>query len=350
MNSFGLLSVAEKNPPSESPCSRSPAFDSKLAVVLYPVHDLHCRAMSRTVDEFEVDWENSVEGARVQMLSMMNDIPVTDEDIIPISQMLDEMSSANEHLSFFHRMIPASAAAAISSRIAPCRASATSSSPSSLETFRNIGCLRAQKIVKCPALAPASLPWVLATSSLGLLSTFVRSCRTRAFSLALEYSTSAALYKASRGNKFCTGLLAFRKRLLCKEVQDFDSYRSKFSNAVFAPLREVRSAALAANRTPLDVLIDVLMTGVPVSGFEELGNVQDPIDRAMQTTPRSKKDTEKATQTPLGHLCLLLGTVVDEGAPEKTRDSSSSAATAFFALFSPPFLQCFFMLLFKLSS
>lgn len=88
-------------------------------------------------------------------------------------------------------------------------------------------------------------------------------------SLALVYSTSATLHKASLDKELCTGLLALRPRFFSGEVHSLDSYCTEFYNAVFALLEEVRIGATAA----ICALRDFFMTQIPVPGSEKTMNM-----------------------------------------------------------------------------
>lgn len=83
------------------------------------------------------------------------------------------------------------------------------------------------------------------------------------------YLASAALYKATLDEELRTGLLGPPTRLLCKDLQNFDSYRSDLYSAVFARLEKVKTAAAAASRT----FRDFFMTQVPVAGSEKMAAI-----------------------------------------------------------------------------
>lgn len=150
------------------------------------------------------------------------------------------------------------------------------------------------------------------------------------------------LYKAPLNKEFCTGVLALCTRLLSEEVQNFGSYRTKLYNACFTLLEKMKTAATA----PSCFSSEVLMTQVPVSGFNETVRVQKSNAAATQTFRRSKKDNEKVTQTRLRHPCAELSTALGASSSEHTSQSTPSATSASLPpSYSPPSgstsLRCF---------
>lgn len=97
--------------------------------------------------------------------------------MIPISQKLNEASSAGMLLGYLMACSPPSAALAIRSKTALRRTPATSSSPGYSKTFSRIECSETRRIANYLVLPPNPLALLLGRRSTSLLFVSVKGCR-----------------------------------------------------------------------------------------------------------------------------------------------------------------------------
>lgn len=86
------------NPPAP------PFVNGKLDVSLYLTDGFHRRAMSRKMDDLEVDSASFAENAGVYFWLRKNGAPITNKQIMSISHVLIEAFSTKDPLSFFDRI------------------------------------------------------------------------------------------------------------------------------------------------------------------------------------------------------------------------------------------------------
>lgn len=110
MNVFGSFSVVKNSRLSDRPSDPSPALNGMPVVPL--VDGSHRRAMSKTVDDSEIDLESFAKDARVRLQSTKKGLSVTNKDMTFISQVLNKALVAGKPLFFFgphvhcHHLLP----------------------------------------------------------------------------------------------------------------------------------------------------------------------------------------------------------------------------------------------------
>lgn len=78
-------------------------IDGKLAVSFYLTEGLRRRAMSRMIDGSEVDWAALTKNALFSLWARMDGASMTNKQMIFISRVINEVSSARKPFSFFDR-------------------------------------------------------------------------------------------------------------------------------------------------------------------------------------------------------------------------------------------------------
>lgn len=90
--------MAKKNLPSDALSALYPVVDGKLFRPLYLVAGVHCRAMSKAVDDTGTDCASFAKGARVQVSSTQNGILVTNKEMNSSPKVLNDASPAGNSL------------------------------------------------------------------------------------------------------------------------------------------------------------------------------------------------------------------------------------------------------------
>lgn len=104
------------------------------------------------------------------------------------------------------------------------------------------------------------------------------------------YFTAATLYKDPFDKEICAGLLVFCTCYFFREVPSFDSCRAELYKAVVPLIAEVKSAAIAA----VSLSRKLVMTQVPVPGFEKIVNTQESFAATVSISHCFRKDKKKA--------------------------------------------------------
>lgn len=99
--------MAENNHPSYRLSVPSLAVQGKPAVSLCTLDGLHCRATCKTVDDFQIDLASFAKDACEHLGSTKTGTPTTNKDLISISEVLNETSSAGKRIALSERMITA---------------------------------------------------------------------------------------------------------------------------------------------------------------------------------------------------------------------------------------------------
>lgn len=264
VNDFDSFSAAEKTPPSDCLLDFPPVVDGKPAVPLRLADGSHGRAMCTEVDDFGVGLASLTQEARMQLWFTKEGTSVKKKDMTFTLQMLVEGSSKEKLLHFSDYLIIA---------IRRCRlfiqdrAFPNARDISVAELLKEIQQPQLLGNTESPQISLVATVSVCFASSLECYRGWVCACKRlshKEVSLKPGYSTSDLSYKAPFNEEVWTVFLAFCTLARTEKMQSFDNYRTKFYNAAFALLEEVRGAASAANR----IFCNVLMTEVFLSGFE----------------------------------------------------------------------------------
>lgn len=106
-SALGSFSAAEKDSSLARLSVTPPSLDGKAAVLLYLFDGFYRRAMSKTVDDSEIDRAGLAKKARVNLWSRKNGFFVTNKNAISVSLVRKEASSAGKLFFSFGRMIHA---------------------------------------------------------------------------------------------------------------------------------------------------------------------------------------------------------------------------------------------------
>lgn len=246
MNEFGSFSVSRKSAPSDRLAVLPPSVDARLVVLFYLCEGFHRRAVSRTVDDFEIDSARFAKGPRMQLSFTMNGTPFMNTGMISICQMISEAPSAEMLFSVLDRMITAISFCRLFVEDLPLPStgdSVVAKLVRKTQHHRLVGSIEGRQVSRITTVSICLAP------NEECYEPFIRVDKKlleKLVSLALMYFESASLYKAPFGEEFCTGFLDLSRRLLSGEVQNFDGYRAEIYYAVSTLFEKVRSAATAA--------------------------------------------------------------------------------------------------------